>query len=152
MVTTALRPVFAITGATVLAVVASGLAVTGIVHARDVRQARRMAAIARNVQDPPGLVALPRGACPSQDALVSCMIGTQTPDTLTAIYRQALTRAAGQAATSSCVTLPHGPGSRSCLVRIDSGDHAVLISIDSNYARSGTALAAAGSRVRIDAS
>jgi len=58
--------------------------------------------------------------------------------------------AAGTDAALSCTALPHGQRPRSCLVRIDDGGHAVLVSIDS-APMLGPVLSRSGSVVRIDA-
>ena len=127
----------------------------------------RLKAVAERVNDPAGARQLELGQCPDQTFLVRCLLVATEPDELAARYRTELSSVAGSSAASTCSDLPAGWNGmpldatrlRSCLVRIDQGRHAVLISIDSETRRvrdpdsaashSGTGIIA-GSRVRIE--
>ena len=144
------RPVIPMVGA-VLVAVAAGLVLAGKMGEAATERARdHMIGIAARINDPPGLVTRSRSDCPDQLSLVRCLTATQEPDALAATYQRALSRAAGTDAALMCTTLPYGQRPRSCLVRIDDGGHAVLVSIDSSP-MPGPVLSRSGSVVRIDA-
>jgi hypothetical protein len=110
-----------------------------------------LVAVAESTVDPVGLKRLSRGACPDATYLVRCGQTTQDADTVAQHYQVALSTAFGQAARSSCETRRFGAGARTCTVRVDSGDHTLMILIDSMVdVRDGRA-ELVGSRVRLDA-
>jgi len=152
MAPTRIRPVVPIVGVAVI-VVASGLRLGGYVSSRATeRDESRMIAIAAHLDDPAGLTTRRRVTCPDVTTVVRCLEGDQDPDTLAAAYRAALSTAAGRPAALQCETTRVADRRpRNCLVRVDDGDHAVLISVSSRAVRTATGITLSGSDVRVDA-
>lgn len=152
MGSTRCRPVVPIVGAVVLTAV-FGFQLTGHVSAWASRRTQgRMIAVALRMDDPAGLLARDRATC-FGDAIVRCLEGEQDPYSLAASYRTALSQAAGRAAGLRCDTLPPRDGRqlRSCLVRVDDGSHAVLVSIDSRPVRAPEGITLSGSNIAVEA-
>jgi hypothetical protein len=118
---------------------------------RRVAAVARMQDVARRNADPAGLVPMSRGECPSQESLVRCMTSPRDADSLARYYRVALAAAAGRDVTMTCETLPFGARPRDCTVRIDRGDHVVMVSITEQFRRVGGRAEPDGSRIRLDA-
>ena len=151
MTSTRVRPVIPLVGA-VIVLGALGLRLADHASAQAASHAReRMTVVATRIDDPTGLVTRGRRDCPGQEDLVRCLQGPQAPDDLAAVYQAALSRAAGRTATVQCTTLPFGARPRDCLVRIDEGAHAVLVSITSRPLKTTGSMIMSGSTVRIDA-
>ena len=129
-----------------------GAAVFTQVHALDQRKADHMRTVGRQLPDPAGMTLLSRGECPSQENLVRCMRSDRDPDQLARHYQEALTRTGGEPARLVCDTLPAGLKPRDCLVRIDDGDHTVLVGVRSDIREVEGRRILSGSGVRIDAS
>ena len=151
MRSTRLRPVIPVVGALIVAMVLGVQLVSYLAAQRSARTHDRMVAIAATVNDPDGLITRSRGRCPDQTILIRCLEGAQDPDVLTAGYQTALSAAAGRPAAAHCETLQAGSRPTSCLVRIDEGDHAVLVSIDARRVDAPHGFTLSGSVVRIDA-
>jgi hypothetical protein len=145
------RPVIPLTGALIIMLTVGALAIDHLVRQRSTHDRYTMVAVAATINDPRGLTTRNRGACPDQTFLIRCLEATQDPDTLAAHYRDALSASAGRSARAHCETLDVGKRPRSCLVRIDDGQHAVLVSIDSRRVGTSTGFTLSGSVVRIDA-
>ncbi len=129
------------------------LAAAAVVAGLDLKSQRdraHLVAVAENTVDPDGLVRLSRGACPDATYLVRCGRSSLDADTLARHYQAALSVASGRVAASSCETLSIGSGARRCVVRVNSGDHGVVIRVDSVVDRSGGRPELIGSRVRLD--
>ena len=137
--------------ATALGVLGLGWATT--THALELSSQRLQAhlmAVATATADPGGTTLMARGQCPDQTTLVRCLYSPQDADTLAQHYLAALSRAYGRPATGTCEPLPVG-GTRTCTVRVDAGEHAVLISVDPVVDWSSGRRELNGSRVRLDA-
>jgi hypothetical protein len=148
---TRLRPAVPLAGALLVAT-ALGVQLAGQLaeqHATGIRD--RMVAIAEAMDDPDGLLTLSRGTCPDQTSLIRCLEGVPDPDVLAAGYRTRLSAAAGRTAAAHCETVQAGGRLRSCVVRIDEGDHAVMVSIDTRRVGTPQSFTRSGSVVRIDA-
>jgi len=144
------RPVIPVVGA-VAVTGAVGLLLAGKVGDVATERARdRMVGIAVRINDPAGLVTRSRTDCPDQLSLVRCLTAAEDPAALAATYQRALSRAAGRDASLTCTTLPYGLRPRSCLVRIDDGGHAVIVSVYSDVVP-GPVPSLSGSVVRIEA-
>jgi hypothetical protein len=152
MGSTRIRPAIPVAGVVCVAA-ALGLRLAGLVSAHEAERLQgHMVAVAAKLDDPAGLLTRPRRTCSSQEHLVRCLEGDQDPDTLAAGYQRALSSVAGRPAELRCETLRFGERRpRSCLVRLDDGAHAVLVSIDSRAIHTPLGITLSGSDVRVDA-
>jgi hypothetical protein len=123
-----------------------------VAQARTQQAVERMQNIAARIQDPPNVHYLSRGDCPDQTYLVRCMKSPDEPERLGDQMLTALTAVAGRHRPAlRCDTDLRHTGISSCLVRIDDGPHAVLISINLDGHMVTGKFVITGSQIRIDA-
>jgi hypothetical protein len=135
-------------------VLVAALAWPVVRHAQAQRESRltaRMWSLGERVSDPGGLTLKRRGQCPDTTHLVRCLHSPDDAEAVSQHYLRALTRVAGQAGQSCSTLTSRSVTTRHCLVRMDVGKHAVLISVDSGVRLNGDHLELDGAEIRIDA-